>query len=35
MLPIIGRQFGRPDQAKDHYEKMKKLLQVVGQMPVQ
>jgi uncharacterized protein YfeS len=35
MLPIIARQFGRPDQAKEHYEKMKKLLQVVGQMPVQ
>lgn len=32
-LPIITRQFGQPDQAKAHNDKMNKLLLVVQKMP--
>jgi uncharacterized protein YfeS len=33
MLTILTSQFGRPDQLKEHQEKMAKLLQVVQKMP--
>jgi len=34
MLPLITREFGRPDQVKAHNDKMDKLLQVVKKMPI-